>query len=74
MAQATHPTQAPHFGSGLAAAFRALLARRADSHRRDAVYRKTYRVLDRMTDRDLADIGIPRFAIADIAAEAAARA
>ncbi len=74
MAQATHSTQAPLFGNGLAAAFRDFLARREDSRRRDRAYRRTYRELDQMTDRDLADIGIPRFMIADIAAEAAARA
>jgi uncharacterized protein YjiS (DUF1127 family) len=74
MAHATHTTHAPLLGNGLGAAFRAVLARMADSRKRDRAYRKTYRELDQMTDRDLADIGITRFMIADVAAEAAARA
>jgi len=36
-----------------------------------AIYRRTIRELESMSDRDLADIGISRGQIADIAAEAA---
>jgi uncharacterized protein YjiS (DUF1127 family) len=61
-------------GSSFGAALRALFTRLADRQRRVAAYRQTMRELDQMSDRDLADIGITRFMIADIAAEAAARA
>lgn len=46
----------------------------ADRIRRMAVYQQTRSELEAMTDRDLADIGITRFMIADLAREAAARA
>ncbi len=61
-------------GTGIRAFLRSTLATMADARRRDRAYRKTYRELDQMSDRDLADIGITRFMIGDIAEEAAARA
>ncbi|MCX7889085.1 MAG: DUF1127 domain-containing protein [Rhodobacteraceae bacterium] len=42
-----------------------------DYRARYATYRRTVRELESMSDRDLADIGISRSQIADIAAEAA---
>ena len=42
--------------------------------RRSRAYRRTFDALSAMTDSDLADIGITRFMITDVAAEAAARA
>jgi uncharacterized protein YjiS (DUF1127 family) len=74
MAIATHPPLGLHIGASLGTVLRTALARRADRARRDRAYRKTYRELDQMSDRDLADIGITRFMIADVAAEAAALA
>ena len=50
--------------ANLIAAFRQARARRA-------VYARTFGELSAMTDRDLADIGIARDQIADIALEAA---
>lgn len=60
-------------GTGFRAFIRSTLAAVAKGRKRDRAYRKTYRELDQMSDRDLADIGITRFMIADVAAEAAAR-
>jgi len=60
--------------SGIANTYRTLRAALADRANRIAVYRQTYAELDSMSDRDLADIGIARFMIADVAAEAAAMA
>jgi len=59
--------------SGFFDHLRALRAARAEASRRDRAYRTTYAQLDEMTDADLADIGISRHNIADIAQEAAAR-
>jgi uncharacterized protein YjiS (DUF1127 family) len=73
MAYATPSTPLHHTGLGLRAALRGLFARLAEARARDHAYRRTYRELDQMSDRDLADIGITRFMIGDIAAEAAAR-
>jgi uncharacterized protein YjiS (DUF1127 family) len=60
--------------SGIVATLRVWRDARLDAARRDAVYRRTLAELGAMTDKDLADIGIARFMIADIAADAAARA
>ena len=73
MAYATPSTALSHPFAGLRTALRSFLANLADSRKRENAYRKTYRELDQMSDRDLADIGITRFMIADVAAEAAAR-
>jgi uncharacterized protein YjiS (DUF1127 family) len=73
MAYATPSTALPHPGTSLRAMLQSYLANLADMRARDRAYRKTYRELDQMSDRDLADIGITRFMIADVAAEAAAR-
>lgn len=59
--------------AGLAAVFRAMRDDLALRARRRAAYRRTLADLSAMSDRDLADIGIARFMIEDIAAEAAAR-
>lgn len=74
MAYASPLTPGLHKENGLAAAIRRVIARVADDQRRASAYRKTRRTLEQMTDRDLADIGITRFMINDIAAEAAALA
>jgi len=74
MTTATHSSPGLHLSATLGTLLSATLARRSDRARRDRAYRKTYRELDRMSDRDLADIGITRFMIADVAAEAAALA
>jgi uncharacterized protein YjiS (DUF1127 family) len=73
MAYTTPSAPILHASIGLRATLRSILASYADSARRNAAYRRTYRELDQMSDRDLADIGITRFMIADVAAEAAAR-
>ncbi len=64
-------TLAPTFG-GLTGAFATLRRTLAEKARRAHAYRQTYNQLDAMTDRDLADIGISRLQIAEIAEEAAA--
>lgn len=74
MAIATHSPLDLRTGTGLGAVLRAVLARIEDGRRRNRAYRRTQRELTQMSDRDLADIGITRFMIDDIAAEAAARA
>lgn len=74
MAHATHSTTTLHGGFGLFAAIRSALSRMADDRKRTLAYRKTRSELEQMTDKDLADIGIARFMIRDIAAEAAERA
>lgn len=74
MAYATPTTTHSHPLAGLRGALRSFLAHLADSRKRAAAYRQTFDELDRMSDRDLADIGITRFMIADVAAEAASRA
>jgi uncharacterized protein YjiS (DUF1127 family) len=60
--------------SGIVSRLRAWRNARLDAARRGAVYRRTLAELGAMTDTDLADIGIARFMIADVAADAAARA
>ena len=60
--------------AAIAAQFRAWRAQQAEAARRDRIYRRTLAALSAMTDADLADIGIPRFMIAEIAADHAARA
>jgi uncharacterized protein YjiS (DUF1127 family) len=60
--------------SGIAAFFRSLRETMADKTRRDQAYRRTLAELGGMTDKDLADIGITRYMIRDIAIEAANRA
>ncbi len=67
----TSTSLAPAFG-GLFSGFEALRLRMADKTRRAHAYRQTYRQLEAMTDRELADIGISRLQIAEIAEEAAA--
>ena len=59
---------------GIAAFFRNWREARAKAARRNRAYHRTFAALDGMSDSDLADIGIPRLMIADIAAEQAARA
>ena len=67
-----HTAHAPATG---AAGFFATLRETIATHaRKTATYHRILRELDQMTDRDLADIGIARFMITDIAKEAAAQA
>lgn len=65
---------AGHRGAGLAAWLRSGLATLGAALRRERAFRATHAQLDAMSDRDLADIGITRFMITDVAREAAARA
>jgi uncharacterized protein YjiS (DUF1127 family) len=60
--------------SGIVSSLRTWRDARIDAARRAEVYRRTLNELGAMTDNDLADIGIARFMIADIAADEAARA
>jgi uncharacterized protein YjiS (DUF1127 family) len=60
--------------SGIVSHLRAWRDARFEAARRGKVYRRTLTELGAMTDNDLADIGISRFMIADVAADAAARA
>ncbi len=48
-----------------------ILSRLQDARARRAIYVRTIRELDSMTDRDLADINVSRLQIRDIAREAA---
>lgn len=57
-------TAAPRHGAGLFASLGAALARRR-------VYNRTLEELRGLTDRELADLGISRFSIAQVAREAA---
>lgn len=73
------PTTAPRIAdffapSSIVGFFRSATAKISEKARRDRAYKTTYAQLDAMTDNDLADIGIARFMIADVAAEAAERA
>ncbi|QJF52325.1 DUF1127 domain-containing protein [Roseobacter ponti] len=61
----------PHFLHGTFAALAGVRARFAENRRRNAAYNKTFNELSAMTSRDLADIGLNRFDIPRIAAEAA---
>jgi uncharacterized protein YjiS (DUF1127 family) len=69
---AHHAAGVPIF-SGIASTVRSIRAGLAETARRNRAYHRTFAQLDAMTDRDLADIGITRFMIGDVAAEAAAR-
>ena len=60
--------------SGLISQLRIWRDARLEAARRGDVYRRTLTELGAMTDSDLADIGIARFMISDIAADEAARA
>ena len=70
---ATHTAGGFSF-SGIIASLRVWRDARIEAARRGAVYRRTAAELGAMSDTDLADIGIARFMIADIAADEAARA
>lgn len=59
------------FADGLRARIERALARWADERARRRVYRETYRELARLTDRELADLGIDRGNIDAVAYEAA---
>lgn len=61
----------PHFLHSTFAAVAGVTARVAENRRRNAAYKKTFNELSAMTSRDLADIGLSRFDIPRIAAEAA---
>ena len=60
--------------SGIVSHLRAWRGARMETARRSTVYRRTLAELASMSDTDLADIGIPRFMIADVAADEADRA
>ena len=60
--------------SGIAAFVRTLRKTMATKARRNRAYQRTLAELSGMTDKDLADIGITRYMIRDIALEAANRA
>lgn len=66
-------THAP-VATGLSGIFATLRQSITDRVRKSRAYHRTRSELDAMSDRDLADIGIARFMIDDVAAEAAARA
>jgi uncharacterized protein YjiS (DUF1127 family) len=67
-------TTLPVTGSWLADTFTRWRMQLADKARRSHAYRTTYTQLNAMTDRELADIGISRLQIAEIAEEAASAA
>jgi uncharacterized protein YjiS (DUF1127 family) len=67
-------TTLPAAGNWLADAFTRWRMQLAEKARRGHAYRTTYAQLDAMTDRELADIGISRLQIAEIAEEAASAA
>lgn len=73
MATATHRNQplAQGFGSYLSIRFQHLGAALKLAQRRRAVYRRTFNELVGLTDRELADLGIPRAHIRRVASEAA---
>ena len=66
--------RATSFTAGTSGIFEGLRTTLALRLRRNRAYRKTFAELSGMSDRDLADIGISRIMIADVATEAAARA
>lgn len=74
MAHSATLTAGGFFFSGIISQLRVWRDARLEAARRGNVYRRTLTELGAMTDTDLADIGIARFMIADIAADAAARA
>ncbi|PZR00883.1 MAG: hypothetical protein DI533_00125 [Cereibacter sphaeroides] len=59
--------------AGLVSYFNALRDEVAARINRSRVYRKTFNELNAMSDRELADIGLSRLQIADIAADTAAQ-
>lgn len=61
-------------GTGFAAYISQLQHQLREHRRRQAAYRRTYDELIRLDDRDLADLGISRADIPDIAREAALKA
>lgn len=67
-------TTLPVSGSWLTDTFTRWRMQLAEKARRGHAYRTTYAQLDAMTDRELADIGISRLQIAEIAEEAASAA
>lgn len=60
--------------AGFVSYFNALRDELAARINRSRVYRKTFNELNAMSDRELADIGLSRIQIADIAADTAAQA
>lgn len=58
-------------GGTLAQRLRQIGAAFADRRSRYALYRQTYRELSQLTDRDLADLGLSRHGIDDVALTAA---
>jgi len=55
----------------LGARLRAMLTRMSEDRARRALYSRTVQELNALTDRDLADLGICRLQIEDVAREAA---
>ena len=74
MAHSATLTAGGFFFSGIISQLRGWRDARLEAARRGNVYRRTLTELGAMTDNDLADIGIARFMISDIAADEAARA
>ena len=62
---------APAFGFGQRIA--AFVERARQARRARVIYRETYEELSALSDRDLADLGIARISIRDVALEAARR-
>ena len=62
---------APAFGFGQRIA--AFVERARQAQRARAIYHETYDELSALSDRDLADLGIARISIRDVALEAARR-
>jgi uncharacterized protein YjiS (DUF1127 family) len=62
---------APAFGFGQR--FTAFVERARQARKAREIYRQTYEELSVLTDRDLADLGISRISIPDVAREAARR-
>lgn len=68
---ATSDIISPDFADALRARFERAWARWAEQRARRRIYRETYRELARLTDRELADLGIARANIGAVAYEAA---
>ena len=62
---------APAFGFGQR--ITAFVERARQARRARVIYRETYEELSALSDRDLADLGIARISIRDVALEAARR-
>jgi uncharacterized protein YjiS (DUF1127 family) len=60
---------APSFGFGQRIG--ALMDRMRDARKAREIYRQTYEELSALSDRELADLGISRISIPDVAREAA---